>query len=167
MADIGPTVPLDTIPAFDFGDEGEEETTSWARLVPLATNRGKFDDIELNKDEHVFGRLPTNDTVFKELGISGKHCKIFKEVITSSKSSTTIVKIEDMRYVASLSPSRSTRGSFTCVECVCIDIRRKGSITRQWRVVKSAANFFRNFLNLPNRLLLLPLWPSPMRHPAL
>lgn len=99
MADIGPTVPLDTIPAFDFENE-EEDTSIWARLVPLATNKIRLDEIVLIKDEHTFGRANTNDTMFKELGISGKHCRIYKETITSSKNTTTIIKIEDMRYVA-------------------------------------------------------------------
>ena len=102
MADIGPTVPLDTIPAFDFEVESEGETTCWARLVPLATNRTTHEEVSLIKDEHSFGRLATNDTVFKELGISGKHCRIYKEVFTSSKTTTTIVQLEDARYVDTL-----------------------------------------------------------------
>lgn len=100
MADIGPTVPLDTIPAFDFDNEQEGDTSVWARLVPLASNKGTFDEIALVQDAHSFGRLPSNDTVFQELGISGKHCRVYKEMITSSKTSTTIFKLEDMRYVA-------------------------------------------------------------------
>jgi hypothetical protein len=100
MVDVGPTVPLDTIPAFDFESADVGENGFWARLVPLASNKGVFTEIELIREEHTFGRLSTCDTVFKELGVSGKHCRIYRETITSTKTSATIIKLEDMRYVA-------------------------------------------------------------------
>lgn len=100
MVDVGPTVPLDTFPAYDLELHDEVDNGRWGRLVPLATNKYIAAEIDLFKAEHSFGRLSVNDTVFTELGISGKHCRIYKELITSAKNSTTIVKIEDTRYVA-------------------------------------------------------------------
>lgn len=98
MTDAGPTVPLDTIPSFDFDSISEAETGAWARLVPLGSNKTQHDEIELVKDEHTFGRLSTNDTKFLEPGISGKHCRIYRETFTTGKSPTTIVRVEDSRY---------------------------------------------------------------------
>lgn len=98
MVDVGPTVPLDTFPAFDEDASDEVDVGRWGRLVPLASNFYKASEVDLYKPEHSFGRGSACDTIFKELGISGLHCRIYKELITSAKSTTTIVKIEDTRY---------------------------------------------------------------------
>jgi hypothetical protein len=98
MADNGPTVPLD-VPTMDFETSEEEPSNVWARLIPLATNGRSFPVIDLISDSHTFGRAATCDTKFTELGISGKHCRIYKETLTSAKTSTDIVKIEDTRCV--------------------------------------------------------------------
>lgn len=97
MGDNGPTVPLDA-PTFELDASEEIAQGIWAQLVPLDGNCRTYPVIDLIKPEHVFGRSAQCDTVFTEVGISGKHCRIFREAV-SGKNARSLVRIEDIRFV--------------------------------------------------------------------
>eukprot|EP01122_Echinamoeba_exundans_P006077 TRINITY_DN163_c0_g2_i1.p1 TRINITY_DN163_c0_g2~~TRINITY_DN163_c0_g2_i1.p1 ORF type:complete len:520 (-),score=157.55 TRINITY_DN163_c0_g2_i1:73-1590(-) len=70
----GPTQVLDDVPVFE---EAAPEAGVWGRLVSLNIKTAM--DVNLTDDSVTFGRASTCTHVFHDQGISGKHCRIYRE----------------------------------------------------------------------------------------
>lgn len=90
MAD-GPTQVLDDVP--DFGSASTVAKGAWGRLVSLNTKTAM--DVDLVLDSNTFGRAASCDFVYHDQGISGKHCRIWREQIGDTPPN---VWIEDTRF---------------------------------------------------------------------
>lgn len=87
----GPTQVLDDIPEMAVPAPVKG---AWGRLVSLNTKTAM--DVALVNDSNAFGRAASCDFVYHDQGISGKHCRIFREHIGDVAPN---IWIEDNRSV--------------------------------------------------------------------
>jgi pSer/pThr/pTyr-binding forkhead associated (FHA) protein len=90
----GPTQVLDDVPVFE---EAAPEAGVWGRLVSLNIKTAM--DVNLVDESVTFGRASTCTHVFHDQGISGKHCRIYREDVGDIGFN---IWIEDNRHVGFL-----------------------------------------------------------------
>lgn len=76
-----------------FSEEYVNQSKAWGRLVSLSA---KHPNIDIEEDEVVMGRQSQCTIKFDDRLISGKHCRVYREVSLQSKSQ--IIFVQDLRF---------------------------------------------------------------------
>lgn len=110
-----PTQPIaspDEDSSFSAASEQTEEAKPWGKLVCISKNSP---NLELKgKALFTLGRGSACDFIFKDQGVSGTHCKIWKDLVTVKGKQTSLIWIQDCRYdqfTSSLLKKSSTNGT--------------------------------------------------------